>query len=240
MSPPVSAMITCATFGPTPGMVCSSSIWCAHGAHAAAIDRVQLGQCLLDRGPAGPGSTRPAGRGGRRSDPPAPGPGRGSCDRIRPLAISASTRASRLAVDHRGQHRPRRDRGQRRGHRGQLDRGVLQHHLQPDRLPGPVAHQLHPVPGQHPQPPDRRWRHERRRQQPVLEQLGDPLRVPHVGLAARHRLHVRGVEQPDLHHLLQAVERRLPVRRGRLHRRDRHARARPASPASPPTTRSSS
>ena len=37
MSPPVSAMITCAVFGPTPGMVCSSSSSCAHGAIAAAI-----------------------------------------------------------------------------------------------------------------------------------------------------------------------------------------------------------
>lgn len=37
MSPPVSAMMTCATFGPTPGMVCSSSIWCAHGTQVASI-----------------------------------------------------------------------------------------------------------------------------------------------------------------------------------------------------------
>jgi len=37
MSPPVSAMMTCATFGPTPGMVCSSSIWCAHGTHAKDV-----------------------------------------------------------------------------------------------------------------------------------------------------------------------------------------------------------
>jgi hypothetical protein len=37
-----------------------------------------------------------------------------------------------------------------------------------------------------------------------------------------HGLHMRGVEQPRLHDLLQAVERRLPVGRGRLHRSDRH------------------
>ena len=127
-----------------------------------------------------------------------------------------------FAVDHRGQHRPRRHRLQARRDRGQLDAGVLQHQLQPDDLPGPVTHQLHPVPGQHPQPADLRWRHERRRQQPVLQQLRDPLRVPDIALAARHGLHVRGVQQPHLHHLLQAVERRLPIRRRRLHRRDRH------------------
>ena len=56
--------------------------------------------------------------------------------------------------------------------------------------------------------------------QPVLKQLSDPLRVPHVGLAARDGLHVRGVEQPHLHRLLERIEHRLPVRRGRLHRRD--------------------
>lgn len=32
---------------------------------------------------------------------------------------------------------------------------VLEHHLQPHRLPGLVAHQLHPVAGQHPQVPHR-------------------------------------------------------------------------------------
>ena len=117
-------------------------------------------------GPAGPGSTGPAGRGGRRSAPPAPGPGPGSSSASCPWPSPPAPAASRLAVDHRGQHRPRRDRGQRRGHRRQLDRGVLQHQLQPDRLPGPVAHQLHPVPGQHPQPADRRRRHERRRNSP--------------------------------------------------------------------------
>jgi len=37
MSAPVSATMTCATFGPTPGMVSSRSIWCCHGLHAAAI-----------------------------------------------------------------------------------------------------------------------------------------------------------------------------------------------------------
>ncbi len=37
MSAPVSAMITCATSSPTPGMVCSSSIWCCHGWQASII-----------------------------------------------------------------------------------------------------------------------------------------------------------------------------------------------------------
>ena len=206
---------------PDPGMVCSSSIWCAHGAHAASIAWSSSAMSRSTR------SSRsridPASRAWWASKWPSNAWARsGIFARILPLAISASTSGSRLPVDHRRQDRPRRDRLQRRGHRGQLDRGVLEHQLQPHDLPGPVPDQLHPVAGQHPQPADLRRRHERRRQQPVLEQLRDPLRVPHIGLAPRHRLHVRGVEQPDLHHLLQAVERRLPVRRGRLHRRDRH------------------
>src|SRR5215207_9165813 len=127
-----------------------------------------------------------------------------------------------LTLDHRGQDRPGRHCLQTRRDRGQLDGGVFQHQLQPDNLTAPVSHQLHPIPGQHPQPADLWWWHERRRQQPVLQQLGDPLRVPDVALAARHRLHVGGVEQPYLHDFFQAVERRLPIRRRRLHRRDAH------------------
>ena len=37
-----------------------------------------------------------------------------------------------------------------------------------------------------------------------------------------HGLHVRRVQQPHHHHLLEAIERRLPIRRRRLHRRDTH------------------
>jgi hypothetical protein len=85
-----------------------------------------------------------------------------------------------LAGDQRVQHRPRRDRGQARGDHRQLDRRVLQHQLQPGGLPGAIAHQLHPVAGQHPQPSDVGRRHEARPDQPALQQLGDPLRVPHI------------------------------------------------------------
>ena len=56
----------------------------------------------------------------------------------------------------------------------------------------------------------------------MLEQLGDPLRVLHIRLAAGHRLHVRRVQQPGLEPVLQAVEHRLPIRRGRLHPGQRH------------------
>ncbi|MCW2695315.1 MAG: hypothetical protein JWR62_400 [Modestobacter sp.] len=127
-----------------------------------------------------------------------------------------------FAGDQRGQHRPGRDAGQARRHREQLDARVLQHEFQAGHLAGAVGHQLHPVAGRHLQPADVGRRHERRADQPVLEQLGDPLGVLDVGLGSLHRRDVRGVAEPDLQNFLQAVESRRPVRRGRLHRRDRH------------------
>jgi hypothetical protein len=95
-----------------------------------------------------------------------------------------------FAVDHRGQHRPGRHRLQTGRYRGKFDAGVFQHQLQPDDVSAPVAHQLHPIPGQHPQPTDLRRRHERRRQQAVLQQLRDPLRVTNVTLPPGHSLHM--------------------------------------------------
>ncbi len=127
-----------------------------------------------------------------------------------------------LSVDHLSQHRPCRDRLQTRHHRRQLDARVLEHQLEADHLSRPISQQLISVTGQQPKAADLRRRHERRSQQAVLEQLRDPLRVPHVGLAAGDGLHVLGVEQPHGHDFFEAVERRLPVRRGRLDRRDRH------------------
>ena len=183
-------------------------------------DHVQLGQSLLDQlQPAQHRLGQLGMMGLEGSGQSSPGPG--SCA-ASDLGQIGELNQVGLAVDHRGQHRPRRHRLQAGRDRGQLDGGVFQHQLQPDHLPGAVAHQLHPVAGQHSQPADLWRRHERRRQQAVLQQLRDPFGVPDVALAAGHRLHVRGVEQPHLHDLFQAVERRLPIRRGRLHRRDRH------------------
>ena len=76
--------------------------------------------------------------------------------------------------------------------------------------------------------------------QAVLEQLRDPLRVPHIGLAARDSLHVRGAPQPALQHLLQAVERALPPASTSTPSPLCSPRTPAASPASPATTGSSS
>jgi hypothetical protein len=49
ISAPISAMITCATFSPTPGMVCGSSIWVRGLLRLARFVRVTnqiLGACI--------------------------------------------------------------------------------------------------------------------------------------------------------------------------------------------------
>ena len=201
----------------------------------------ELGQRRLDQRRAGAGWCGPAGRGGHRSARSAPRSAAGSCARILPLASSASTRGSRspsiiAASIARAETVVRLD-----ATADSLIEASSSISSSRIDLPGPVGHQLHPVAGQHPQPADVRRRHERRAaaaRAPAAAR-STPRRCTSV-LRPRHRLHVRGVEQPHLHDLLQAVERRLPIRRGRLHRRDRHALARPASPASPPASGSSS
>jgi hypothetical protein len=57
----------------------------------------------------------------------------------------------------------------------------------------------------------------------VLNQLRDPHRIRHVGLAARDVAHVRGVEQLALHRVFERVEHRPPEHAGRLHPDQRHA-----------------
>ena len=93
MSAPVSATITCATFSPTPGMVCSSSIWCGHGRHSARDRGVELGQRLLDQ--LEPIQDRPGQLGVVGVEVSLSAWARsGILRRIWPLAISASTRGS--------------------------------------------------------------------------------------------------------------------------------------------------
>ena len=97
--------------------------------------------------------------------------------------------------DQRRQHRPARHPQHVRGDRVQLDPGVLEGLLDPLALGGVGLDQPFAVAGQVPQLADRRGRHEAAAQQAVLEQLGQPLGVSHVGLAARQDLDVAGVDQ---------------------------------------------
>jgi hypothetical protein len=104
------------------------------------------------------------------------------------------------------------------GDTGELDAGVLEHLLQPLDDPGAFLDEHPAVAGQVPQLPDRCRRHEAGRDQPVLEQLGDPGRVGHVGLATRDVVQMLGIEQPDLGNpLLEQEVHRLPVHPGGLH-----------------------
>jgi hypothetical protein len=98
--------------------------------------------------------------------------------------------------------------------------------LQSLGLPGTLPDDRGPRPGQVPQLTDRLGRHERATDQAVSAELGQPGRVSDIGLAARDRLHVPGVDQ---HHLdagqvLEQVVERLPVVPGRLHHHARDLR----------------
>jgi hypothetical protein len=82
------------------------------------------------------------------------------------------------------QHRPARDSQHVGGHTAQLDPGVLQHLVQPLGLTGALIDQRLAVAGQVAQLPDRSGWHEAGADQAALDQLGDPGRIRHIGLAA--------------------------------------------------------
>jgi len=130
-----------------------------------------------------------------------------------------------LPTDHCLEHLPARHPEDVACHTRQLDLGVLQELLHPLLLPGPLADQGAPVPGQVTQPADRGWRHEAWPAHAPLDHLGQPHRIELVGLgAAGDVLDVAGVEQPAGESFgFQQVERRLPVVAGGLHRDQCHA-----------------
>ena len=99
-------------------------------------------------------------------------------------------------------------------HRVELDAGVLQDLLDPLDLPGAVLGELVAVAGEIPEALRDGRRDEAPPQQPALQELGEPLGVLGVGLAA-----VLGVgeEQLDAGHLLQDVPHRPPVDPRGLH-----------------------
>jgi hypothetical protein len=80
------------------------------------------------------------------------------------------------------------------------------------------------VAGEVAQDPDRRRRDEAAPQQAVLEELGEPGGVAHVGLAPGQDPDVPGVDEQELEAaLLEGVPDRLPVLPGRLHHDVGHA-----------------
>ena len=127
--------------------------------------------------------------------------------------------------DQRVQHRPAGHAQHVAGDRAQLDPGVLQDLLQPLGFPGSLLDQRLAVAGQIAQLPDRLGSHERGSDQAVLDQLADPHRVGHVGLAPGHVAQVGGVEQPALEVVFQQVVHRPPVHPGGLHPDHGHTEA---------------
>ena len=59
----------------------------------------------------------------------------------------------------------------------------------------------------------------------MLDQLGDPGGIGHVGLAAGHVVQVGRVQQPALHLALEQLPHRLPIAPGRLHPHPGHPEA---------------
>jgi hypothetical protein len=124
----------------------------------------------------------------------------------------------------RGEHLPPADPEHVGGDRRQLDIRRLQHLVQPVDLLRPLLHQRLAVAGQLAQLADRRRRDEAGPEQAVAQQVGQPLAVLDVGLAAGHGLDVLGVDQHDGAPLpLQQVEDRLPEDAGALQRDVRDA-----------------
>ena len=123
-----------------------------------------------------------------------------------------------LAGDQGGEHRPTRHAQHVGGDRVQLDAGILQGLLDPLALRGMGLDQPLAVAGQVPQLPDRGRGHEAAPQQPVLEQLGQPLGVQTSLLRPGRILTWWALTSfSSKPALLQHVPDRLPVRAGGLH-----------------------
>ena len=148
-----------------------------------------------------------------------------------PRASSANRSGSSWPRDDRLQHLPPGHPQRVRSHRTQLEIGLLQQLLDAIGHPVLALSQLRPVPRQVAQILDGRRRHEAPLQQPVLQQVGDPLAVLGVGLAPRHRFDVLRIHQHLLKLPLQHRPHRPPVDRRSL---PSPRALPPVPPASPP------
>ncbi len=87
------------------------------------------------------------------------------------------------------------------------------------RLADPVdlLSQASSIPGQVPQFADRRRWHKARSQQPVLQQVGDPLAILLIRLPPRHRFDMLRVHQQHLKLPFQKIPNWFPIHPGGLH-----------------------
>ena len=123
------------------------------------------------------------------------------------------------ARHYRAQYRPSALAQHGGEHRIELDIGVFQGLVDALGVAGPLAHKLLAGPQQGPQLLRRSVRHEARADQAVRQQLSQPSRIVHVGLAPWHVLHVRGVRQDQLEIAVrQHMPDRLPIHARRFHR----------------------
>jgi hypothetical protein len=120
--------------------------------------------------------------------------------------------------DERVEHRAARRAEDVGGDAVQFDVGVFQRLVQPVGLALALGDLRLAIARQRPQLTLGFGRHEAGSQQPGLHELGQPLRVRDVGLAARDLLDVARVAQRQLKVFFQDVPDRLPVGAGGLHR----------------------
>ncbi len=184
MSTPISAMMHSAARLPTPVMVSSRSRASAKGAITRST-RSSSSAMAASRWAVWSKHSRISSAWWSRNRPRSASRSSGIFLRSTALGQLGQHLGVAFTGDERGQHRPARHAQHVGGDRVQLDAGVLEGLLDPLALAGVGLDEPFAVAGQVAQLADRRRRHEAAAQQPVLEQLGQPLGVSHVGLAAR-------------------------------------------------------
>jgi len=134
-----------------------------------------------------------------------------------PLGELRHLRGRLVAGDERLDHGARRDPEDLGGDTAELDVRGLKDLLQSIGLLRPVLDQPLPVAHDVAELPLRARGHEAAAQQAELQQLGEPLAVPHIRLAARHHLDVLGVDQGELEAPFEEVVHGAPEDAGGLH-----------------------
>src|SRR6266508_4824928 len=115
------------------------------------------------------------------------------------------------------QQAPCRDSRKVADHRGQLDVRTLQCFLEPIYFRGTLSHQARPIAGEFAQLPFGALGYETPREQPVLQEVSDPLAVRDVRFPSRDPLYMLGVDQQQVESVFEQVIDRLPVHPAALH-----------------------
>ena len=147
-----------------------------------------------------------------------------------PLARSAIASTEASALDQRPEHRPAGHAEDVAHHARQLDVGRFQELQQPVALGRLALGELAAVAQQLSHFPQRPGRHEALRDQPVPDQIGDPLGILHVRLAPRHVADVPSVADDQVEMSFQHGIDWPPVDAGALHADMRHPRRREPVP----------